>query len=366
MDGLVGRSGPAFPFASARKRRQAAPRMLFDPSNFGRRWRWVGLGCVLIGAPANARAAEAAPQTLRELYDAAAAWVEEHYTAEELAVLPAIDQEQFAALLQPVLQALAADEFEDMAVMREHAAHALAWLRAQPWGAPYADWLEPRMDYLDMALEAAQVWRARYREELERARAAPPERRPAPPRPEVVRQRIERAAQSRPAWDRKVAQHPPPARAAALVPQLKEAFRAEGVPPEWVWLAEVESSFNPDARSPVGARGLFQFMPATAQRFGLSVAPVDQRTDPERSARAAAQYLRFLHGRFGDWPLALAAYNAGEGRVGRTLATAGPKARTFDDIAARLPAETRFYVPKVLATVAAREGVDPLALPPPR
>lgn len=328
----------------------------------------VGLAMSAVGAAAalgSASDQRAVPETLRELYDAAAAWVEEHYTAEEIAALPTLDQETFAALLQPVLQALAGDEFEDLAAVRAQASQALAWLQAQPWGAPYADWLGPRMDYLDMALEAAQVWRARYREELERARAAPPELRPPPPRPEVVRQRIERAAQSRPAWERKVAQHPPPARAAALVPRLKDEFRAEGVPPEWVWLAEVESSFNPEARSPVGARGLFQFMPATAERFGLRTAPIDQRTDPVRSARAAAQYLRFLHARFGDWPLALAAYNAGEGRVGRTLAAAGPEARTFDDIAPRLPAETRFYVPKVLATVAAREGVDPLALPPP-
>ena len=123
------------------------------------------------------------------------------------------------------------------------------------------------------------------------------------------------------------------------------------------------SSFDPEAQSPAGARGLFQFMPATAKRFGLSTFPFDERTHPQKSARAAARYLRFLHGRFGDWPLALAAYNAGEGRIARELEKS--KRRSFDAIADRLPAETRFYVPKVLATVAARENVDPFALPAP-
>jgi hypothetical protein len=90
----------------------------------------------------------------------------------------------------------------------------------------------------------------------------------------------------------------------------------------------------------------------------------DERTDPEKSARAAAQYLRYLHGRFGDWPLTLAAYNAGEGRVGRTLKRAN--ARTFAEIADALPAETRMYVPKVLATIEVRAGVPPDALAGPR
>ncbi len=150
---------------------------------------------------------------------------------------------------------------------------------------------------------------------------------------------------------------PPPA------PSLKAIFEEEGIPPELIWLAEVESSFNPAARSPVGATGLFQFMPATAERFGMKVAPRDDRLDPHKSARAAAQYLRFLHGRFDSWPLALAAYNAGEGRVGRVLKQ--HNGTSFEDIAVHLPSETQMYVPKVLATVALREGIDPTTLPPP-
>jgi membrane-bound lytic murein transglycosylase D len=105
-------------------------------------------------------------------------------------------------------------------------------------------------------------------------------------------------------------------------------------------------------------------MPATAKHYGLSTFPFDERTNPEKSARAAAQYLKALHGRFNDWPLAIAAYNGGEGRVGRLLKA--NNASSFEAISSKLPAETRLYVPKVLATVAAREGVNPRALPAPR
>ena len=130
---------------------------------------------------------------------------------------------------------------------------------------------------------------------------------------------------------------------------------AEKVPPELVWMAEVESSFDPRARSPVGAAGLFQLMPETAKRFGLRVSPFDQRLHAEQSAEAAAKYLSYLHGHFKDWRLAVAAYNAGEGTIDKLLKQR--KARTFDSIATHLPAETQLYVPKVEATVFRREGV---------
>jgi membrane-bound lytic murein transglycosylase D len=165
-------------------------------------------------------------------------------------------------------------------------------------------------------------------------------------------------------WLARVRTRPAPARAAELMPKLRAAFAAEGVPPELAWLAEAESSLNPAARSPVGAKGLFQFMPETARSLGLSTFLPDERTDPAKSARAAARYLRGLHGRFGNWALALAAYNAGEGRVARTLAARG--AKTFTAIAEALPAETRMYVPKVCALIAVRAGVSPEKIAPPR
>ena len=129
-------------------------------------------------------------------------------------------------------------------------------------------------------------------------------------------------------------------------------------------MAESESTFNPAARSPVGAKGLFQLMPETAKSLGLQTFLPDERANPEKSARAAAQYLRQLHGRFGSWPLALAAYNGGQGRVSRTLKK--QNAKTFEEIADALPAETRMYVPKVLATIEVRAGIAPENIGAPR
>ena len=124
----------------------------------------------------------------------------------------------------------------------------------------------------------------------------------------------------------------------------------EKLPLEVLSVALVESGFNPLARSSKGARGIWQLMPDTARRYGLTVAPGDDpRIHPERATRAAARYLQDLYGMFGDWGLALAAYNAGEGRVERAIERAG--ARDFNELARRklLPLETRNYVQAVLA-----------------
>ena len=95
-------------------------------------------------------------------------------------------------------------------------------------------------------------------------------------------------------------------------------------------------------------------MPDTARELGLSTMLPDERTDPEKSAAASAEYLRQLHARFGDWPLAIAAYNAGGGRVSRALQK--QKAKTFAEIAPTLSVETQMYVPKVLAIAAGALG----------
>src|SRR5215475_9399902 len=131
----------------------------------------------------------------------------------------------------------------------------------------------------------------------------------------------------------------------------------EKVPVELLAVALVESGFNPLALSPKGARGVWQLMPETAARYGLTVSATDDhRTHPEHSTRAAARYLRDLYRQFGDWKLALAAYNWGENKVQRVIDRTG--IRDFDRLARRglLPAETRKYVPTVLAVWAKLSG----------
>ena len=97
-------------------------------------------------------------------------------------------------------------------------------------------------------------------------------------------------------------------------------------------------------------------MPSTAKEYGLSLDPADERLDPAKSAAAAAKYLSVLHRRFGDWSLALAAYNCGPARLSKALAKTG--AKTFAGVQSSLPAETRLYVPKIDALLHLRENTS--------
>jgi hypothetical protein len=137
-----------------------------------------------------------------------------------------------------------------------------------------------------------------------------------------------------------------------LRPTLEPILRAEGVPSGLIAVVLIESAVQPTAESPREARGLWQFIPATARRYGLSANPeLDERLHTAKATRAAARYLRDLHLRFGDWLLALAAYNAGEHTVQWAIDRAG---RTdFWSLSSKklLPAETRDYVPAVLAAL---------------
>jgi hypothetical protein len=145
-------------------------------------------------------------------------------------------------------------------------------------------------------------------------------------------------------------------------PMISQKLAARGMPQGLIYLAMIESGFNPSARSPVKATGLWQFMAPTAREYGLKVAGrVDERRNPARSTDAALRYLNSLHRRFGSWYLAAAAYNTGQGRVARVLKQVTGKTRGTDAdyyrIAHRLPQETRDYVPKMIA--AARIGTNP-------
>lgn len=129
----------------------------------------------------------------------------------------------------------------------------------------------------------------------------------------------------------------------------RKIFTEEGMPIELLAVAKVESNFNPFARSPKGALGLWQLMPETARRYGLRVDAIrDDRLDGEKSTRAAARYLRDLHVQFGDWPLVLAAYNVGEDALHRAVRRGG--SGDFRELSRLklLPAETRAYVPAIL------------------
>ncbi len=141
------------------------------------------------------------------------------------------------------------------------------------------------------------------------------------------------------------------------LPMIREALLAEGLPEELAYLSLVESHFVTDARSPAGAVGMWQFIEGTARLSGLRVDWwVDERLDPELSTRAAARHLKELYGKFGNWDLALAAYNAGVGGVGRALAAGGLGCYWELAAAGGLRPETCRYVPKFWAAVAiARE-----------
>lgn len=271
-------------------------------------------------------AADALYQTGQELFEALAPdEVKEQFEFPDRA-----RWDDFVARLQAALEG---DNPDALAEFEPEARMTLDTLRLIPGTEDYRDWIEERLDYIEAAKEMAQ---------------------PAPPKPPVMPSG--QFIPNQDLWLRRVQNRPRPALAEKYAGRLHPVFAAGGVPGELVWLAEVESGFNPTAVSPAGARGLFQLMPATARELGLRTLLPDERTNPVKSAGAAARLLRGLHARFGDWPLALAAYNAGAGRVQRTLER--QKARTFAGIASSLPVETRMYVPKVLAVLRVRTGVS--------
>ena len=133
-------------------------------------------------------------------------------------------------------------------------------------------------------------------------------------------------------------------------PLIEAEIRKRNLPDELKVLAIVESSLRPTVRSSAGAVGMWQFMQGTGKQYGLTInRSIDERRDPLRSTEAAMDYLHDLHKRFGDWTLALAAYNCGPGRVSRAIRSSG--GHDFWSIQAYLPSETREYVPKFIAAL---------------
>lgn len=134
-------------------------------------------------------------------------------------------------------------------------------------------------------------------------------------------------------------------------PMFEEALSRYGVPEELKYLSIVESAMNPQATSRVGAAGLWQFMYSTGKLYDLEVnSVVDERRDPYKSTVAAARHLSDLYRVFGDWQLAIAAYNCGSGNINKAIARSGGK-RGFWDIYYNLPRETRGYIPSFIAVI---------------
>lgn len=302
---------------------------------------WIILLLLLtpLGVPAQPKQAPQQSVTIDDLLSAAEEWANDNLDDEVLEIFNEIDRDRVRGFLVDMENRLQTNNVYELAPLRQQARELIPFLEQWEETLPLAEWLKTRFDYLEVSEELKRVALT-----TNKTVTVTPVPLKAPTLP------IQRTV-----WKKQFDRRPIPTRADVYVPKLKKIFIEERVPPELVWVAEVESSFDPEARSPVGAAGLFQLMKPTAKSYGLSTLFPDERTDPEKNARAAAKYLRYLHNRFGNWQLALAAYNAGETRVEGLLRKSA--ARDYASIAAKLPAETQLYVPKCEAALQKREGI---------
>ena len=275
-----------------------------------------------------------------DMLDAAQQFAQDNLDPDVLQALQSVDRTKVEDFLNHFQDYLKGDQVLDMAQLKDAANTILPLLDAHEETRPYAAWLRSRLDYFDAADELKSL-------------TSPPKPEPGKPALPLSNPSFKTEQEL---WIKKVSPRPLPTDADKFVPKLKSIFAAEGVPSALIWLAEVESGFDAGARSPVGAVGMFQLMPATAKDLGLSLLPFDQRKQAEPAARASARYLRQLHDQFGDWRLAVAAYNSGPGTVSRLLKRY--QTTSYEGIAPHLPAETQMYVPKVEATILHREGLE--------
>jgi membrane-bound lytic murein transglycosylase D len=278
--------------------------------------------------------------TMTDIIQGVQQFAQDNLDTNVLNELPTTDDPVVQQFFRELQQRFQGDYVVNLAALRQTAQTVLPLLESSEETQPYAAWLKARMAYLDVADEIRLTIPPPAVETNQ-----PPQPVPNPP-PQKERE----------LWVKKVSASPWPALAKEYVPELKPIFAAQKIPPDLVWMAEVESGFDRRALSPAGAAGMFQLMPDTAKRFGLSLWPRDQRYQPEPSATASAQYLKYLYNRFKDWRLALAAYNTGEGTVQKLLDRY--KTDSYDAIAEHLPAETQMYVPRVEAVVLQREGAN--------
>jgi len=152
-------------------------------------------------------------------------------------------------------------------------------------------------------------------------------------------------------------------RAGRYLPMIREIFAEKGLPQDLINLAYIESAFNPLAYSRAKALGIWQFIESTGRRHGLkSNYWLDERRDPEKSTRAAADYLSYLYSLFQSWPLALAAYNAGEQRIQEAIERQG----TSDFWALKLPRETELFVPAFMAMTVIAKNPERYGFTPPQ
>jgi membrane-bound lytic murein transglycosylase D len=260
-------------------------------------------------------------------------WLSENIDDDALDAL-GVDKNRAQRFLTELQKSFQGTYVYDLGALRESAIQLQPLLASFEETEPYGLWLKTHLDYFDVS--------ERLRKEV------------APKSTNTVRLPNASPELQRRIWVKVIEDKPAMVTTNKQLARLKQIFREERVPPELAWIAEVESSFDARAKSPAGAAGMFQLMPATARSLNLSVGLLrDERLHPEKSARAAARYLRQLHDRFGDWRLALAAYNSGETRVANLLKK--HKGRTYDDINQYLPVETQMYVPKIEATLRKRE-----------
>jgi len=150
------------------------------------------------------------------------------------------------------------------------------------------------------------------------------------------------------------------------LPHVRDVFLSHGLPHDLIYLPFIESGYNPMAYSRAGAGGMWQFMPGTGRLYGLTFDWwIDQRRDPCLSTQAAAAHLTKLYEMFNDWNLALAAYNAGEGRISRAMQRSG-KDNYFAlaSVNRLLARETRHYVPKFMAVLKIIQNLEELGFEP--